>query len=80
MPRSILTDAEKALRGVQNSKKVLEENLEAVTHAKDGDALYSISNSLATNRSEPTVQCFGTLMFPNLGIEELVLFPAKRIY
>ncbi|XP_066177690.1 protein TALPID3 [Sylvia atricapilla] len=50
VPRSILTDAERTLRGVQNNKKVLEENLEAVTHAKDGDAVYSISNSLATNR------------------------------
>ncbi|NXS00173.1 TALD3 protein, partial [Oxylabes madagascariensis] len=50
VPRSILTDAERTLRGVQNNKKVLEENLEAVTHAKDGDAVYSISNSLTTNR------------------------------
>ncbi|XP_037992787.1 protein TALPID3 isoform X2 [Motacilla alba alba] len=50
VPRSILTDAERILRGVQNSKKVLEENLEAVTHAKDGDAMYAFSNSLTTNR------------------------------
>ncbi|NXA79815.1 TALD3 protein, partial [Thryothorus ludovicianus] len=50
VPRSILTDAERTLRGVQNNKKVLEENLEAVTRAKDGDALYSFSNSLTTNR------------------------------
>ncbi|XP_039924215.1 protein TALPID3 isoform X3 [Hirundo rustica] len=50
VPRSILTDAERTLRGVQNNKKVLEENLEAVTHAKDGDAVYSISNSLTANR------------------------------
>ncbi|KAI1237498.1 hypothetical protein IHE44_0013575 [Lamprotornis superbus] len=49
-PRSILTDAEKALRGVQNNKRVLEENLEAVTRAKDGDALYSFSDSLTTKR------------------------------
>ncbi|XP_014726882.1 PREDICTED: protein TALPID3 isoform X3 [Sturnus vulgaris] len=49
-PRSILTDAERALRGVQNNKRVLEENLEAVTRAKDGDALYSLSDSLTTNR------------------------------
>ncbi|NWZ84007.1 TALD3 protein, partial [Poecile atricapillus] len=45
VPKSILTDAEKVLRGVQNNKKVLEENLEAVTRAKDGDATYSFSNS-----------------------------------
>ncbi|XP_072778927.1 TALPID3 protein-like [Taeniopygia guttata] len=50
VPRSILTDAERILRGVQNNKKVLEENLEAVSHAKDGDAMYAFSNSLTTNR------------------------------
>ncbi|NXQ43272.1 TALD3 protein, partial [Catharus fuscescens] len=46
-PRSILTEAERALRGVQNNKRVLEENLEAVTRAKDGDAMYSLSDSTA---------------------------------
>ncbi|XP_074400079.1 protein TALPID3 isoform X1 [Zonotrichia albicollis] len=50
VPKSILTDAERILRGVQNSKKVLEENLEAVTHAQDGDALYAFSDSLAADR------------------------------
>ncbi|XP_062351744.1 protein TALPID3 [Cinclus cinclus] len=50
VPRSILTDAERAFRGVQNNKRVLEENLEAVTRAKDGDAMYSFSDSLTTNR------------------------------
>ncbi|NXA88975.1 TALD3 protein, partial [Melanocharis versteri] len=50
VPRSILRDAERILRGVQNNKKVLEENLEAVTRAKDADAMYSFSNSLTTNR------------------------------
>ncbi|NXL99270.1 TALD3 protein, partial [Tyrannus savana] len=50
VPKSILRDAERTLRGVQNNKKVLEENLEAVTRAKDGDATYSLINSLATNR------------------------------
>nr|XP_031309647.1 protein TALPID3 isoform X2 [Camelus dromedarius] len=48
--RSVLKDAEKILRGVQNSKKVLEENLEAIIRAKDGDAMYSIINALSTNR------------------------------
>ncbi|XP_048163322.1 protein TALPID3 isoform X2 [Corvus hawaiiensis] len=48
VPRSILRDAERILRGVQNNKKVLEENLEAVTHARD--AMYSFTNSLTTNR------------------------------
>uniref|UniRef100_A0A8C5TPJ1 KIAA0586 n=1 Tax=Malurus cyaneus samueli TaxID=2593467 RepID=A0A8C5TPJ1_9PASS len=50
VPKSILTDAARILRGVQNNKKVLEENLEAVTRANDGDAMYSITNSLTTNR------------------------------
>ncbi|XP_072485424.1 protein TALPID3 isoform X2 [Notamacropus eugenii] len=48
--RSVLKDAEKILRGVQNNKKVLEENLEAIIHAKDGAAMYSFINALATNR------------------------------
>ncbi|XP_017687226.1 PREDICTED: protein TALPID3 [Lepidothrix coronata] len=50
VPKSILRDAERTLRGVQNNKKFLEENLEAVTRAKDGDATYSFINSLTTNR------------------------------
>ncbi|KFV93767.1 TALPID3 protein, partial [Fulmarus glacialis] len=50
VPKSILRDAERILRGVQNNKKVLEENLEAVTHAKDGDAMYTFINALTTNR------------------------------
>ncbi|XP_010073082.1 PREDICTED: protein TALPID3, partial [Pterocles gutturalis] len=50
VPKSILRDAERILRGVQNNKKVLEENLEAVIHAKDGDAMYSFINTLTTNR------------------------------
>ncbi|XP_042538467.1 protein TALPID3 [Dipodomys spectabilis] len=48
--RSILKDAEQILRGVQNNKKVLEENLEAIVRAKDGAAMYSFINSLSTNR------------------------------
>ncbi|KFQ41343.1 TALPID3 protein, partial [Nestor notabilis] len=50
VPKSILRDAERILRGVQNNKKVLEENLEAVIHAKDGDAMYNFINALTTNR------------------------------
>ncbi|XP_027518399.1 protein TALPID3 isoform X4 [Corapipo altera] len=50
VPKSILRDAERTLRGVQNNKKFLEENLEAVTRAKDGDATYSFINSLTANR------------------------------
>ncbi|XP_034498293.1 protein TALPID3 isoform X6 [Ailuropoda melanoleuca] len=48
--RSILKDAEKILRGVQNNKKVLEENLEAIIRAKDGAAMYSFISALSTNR------------------------------
>ncbi|KAM5273873.1 protein TALPID3 [Ctenodactylus gundi] len=48
--RSVLKDAEKILRGVQNNKKVLEENLEAIIRAKDGSAMYSFINALSTSR------------------------------
>ncbi|NXG37402.1 TALD3 protein, partial [Dromaius novaehollandiae] len=49
-PKSMLKDAERILRGVQNNKKVLEENLEAIIRAKDGDAMYTFINALTTNR------------------------------
>ncbi|XP_062433419.1 protein TALPID3 isoform X2 [Rhea pennata] len=49
-PKSMLKDAERTLRGVQNNKKVLEENLEAIIRAKDGDAMYTFINALTTNR------------------------------
>lgn len=48
--RSILKEAEKILRGVQNNKKVLEENLEAIIRAKDGTAMYSFISALSSNR------------------------------
>lgn len=48
--RSVLKDAEKILRGVQNNKKVLEENLEAIIRAKDGAAMYSFISALSTDR------------------------------
>ncbi|KAM9381464.1 protein TALPID3 [Phaethornis superciliosus] len=50
VPKSILRDAERILRGVQNNKKVFEDNLEAVVRAKDGDAMYAFINALTTNR------------------------------
>ncbi|XP_019335547.1 protein TALPID3 isoform X4 [Alligator mississippiensis] len=49
-PKSVLKDAEKILRGVQNNKKMLEENLEAIIRAKDGDAMYTFINALTVNR------------------------------
>ncbi|NWX86736.1 TALD3 protein, partial [Nothoprocta pentlandii] len=48
-PKSMLQDAERILRGVQNNKKVLEENLEAIIRAKDRDAMYTLINALTTN-------------------------------
>ncbi|XP_053529310.1 protein TALPID3 isoform X3 [Artibeus jamaicensis] len=48
--RSILKEAEKILRGVQNNKKLLEENLEAIVRAKDGTAMYSFINALSNDR------------------------------
>lgn len=48
--RSILKEAEKILRGVQNNKKMLEENLEAIVRAKDGAAMYSFISALSNNR------------------------------
>ncbi|KAM6392969.1 protein TALPID3 isoform 2-T2 [Pluvialis apricaria] len=50
VPKSILRDAERILRGVQNNKKIFEENLEAVIRAKDGDAMYTFINALTTDR------------------------------
>lgn len=48
--RSILKEAEKILRGVQNNKKLLEENLEAIVRAKDGTAVYSFISALSNDR------------------------------
>ncbi|KAJ6658030.1 hypothetical protein lerEdw1_001689 [Lerista edwardsae] len=48
--RSILRDAEKILRGVRKNKKVLEENLEAIIHAKDGHALHAFIDALTADR------------------------------
>ncbi|NXP82192.1 TALD3 protein, partial [Ramphastos sulfuratus] len=50
VPTSILSDAERILRGVQDNKKILEENLEAIIRAKDGDAMYAFMNALTANR------------------------------
>ncbi|KAM8921275.1 protein TALPID3 [Pelodytes ibericus] len=48
-PKSLFEDAERILREVQNNKKVLEDNLEAIVRAKDGVAMYSLVNALTTN-------------------------------
>ncbi|KFV74764.1 TALPID3 protein, partial [Dryobates pubescens] len=50
VPTSVLRDAERILREVQNNKKVLEENLDAVVRAKDSDAMYAFINALTANR------------------------------
>ncbi|XP_048340623.1 protein TALPID3 [Sphaerodactylus townsendi] len=49
-PKSMLKDAERILRLVRKNKKVLEENLEAIVRAKDGDALNSFIDTLTANR------------------------------
>eukprot|EP00079_Xenopus_tropicalis_P009595 XP_002933790.2 PREDICTED: protein TALPID3 [Xenopus tropicalis] len=48
-PKSLCEDAERILREVQNNKKVLEANLEAINRAKDGAAMYSLMDTLTTN-------------------------------
>ncbi|NXN15676.1 TALD3 protein, partial [Indicator maculatus] len=57
VPTSILRDAERILREVQNNKKVLEENLDAIIRAKDGDAMYAFINALTANRDELEEVC-----------------------
>ncbi|XP_063803465.1 protein TALPID3 isoform X2 [Pseudophryne corroboree] len=48
-PKSMFEDAERILREVQNNKKVLEHNLDAIIRAKNGTAMYSLISTLATN-------------------------------
>ncbi|XP_075699547.1 protein TALPID3 isoform X4 [Rhinoderma darwinii] len=48
-PKSMFEDAERILREVQNNKKVLEDNLEAIARAKDGAAIYTLISTLASN-------------------------------
>nr|XP_016852753.1 PREDICTED: protein TALPID3 isoform X2 [Anolis carolinensis] len=48
--KSILRDAEKILRAVQKNKKLLEENLEAIIRAKDGNALHAFIDGLTADR------------------------------
>uniref|UniRef100_A0A8D2KR90 KIAA0586 n=1 Tax=Varanus komodoensis TaxID=61221 RepID=A0A8D2KR90_VARKO len=48
--KSILRDAEKILRTVRKNKKLLEENLEAIIRAKDGNALHSFIDELTADR------------------------------
>ncbi|XP_043930385.1 protein TALPID3 [Protopterus annectens] len=49
-PKSMFFDAERILREVKNNKKVLEENLEAIIRAKDGNAMYTLISALSANR------------------------------
>ncbi|XP_075049078.1 protein TALPID3 isoform X2 [Mixophyes fleayi] len=50
-PKSMFEDAERVLREVQNNKKVLEDNLDAIIRAKNGAAMYSLISTLASNSS-----------------------------
>uniref|UniRef100_A0A8C7F6J8 Si:ch211-185a18.2 n=1 Tax=Oncorhynchus kisutch TaxID=8019 RepID=A0A8C7F6J8_ONCKI len=47
---SMFEDAERVLRQVQRHKKTLEENVEAMLRAKDGETLYSQLEALSCNR------------------------------
>ncbi|XP_041710702.1 protein TALPID3-like isoform X3 [Coregonus clupeaformis] len=48
---SFFEDAERVLRQVQRHKKTLEENLEAMLRARDGETLHSQLEDLSCNRS-----------------------------
>ncbi|XP_069805382.1 protein TALPID3 isoform X2 [Dendropsophus ebraccatus] len=48
-PKSMTEDAERILREVQNKRKVLEDNLEAIARANDGARKYALVNALATD-------------------------------
>ncbi|KAG5857184.1 hypothetical protein ANANG_G00016410 [Anguilla anguilla] len=49
-PPSMFEDAGKALRRVQRHKRLLEDNLEAILRAKDGEALHCQLEALCSNR------------------------------
>ncbi|XP_007251983.3 protein TALPID3 isoform X2 [Astyanax mexicanus] len=49
-PASMFEDAGLVLRQVRHSRKVLEENLQAVLRAKDGEALHTQLEALSNNR------------------------------
>ncbi|XP_072284020.1 protein TALPID3 [Pyxicephalus adspersus] len=48
-PKSMFEDAEHILREVQNNKKIIDDNLEAIIRAKDDAAFYSLIDALTTN-------------------------------
>lgn len=83
-----MTDAKRVLRAVQNRRKVLEENLEAVIHAKERDFFHDYLDALSSgNRLDATTQCVVSLLVVwalsivlILCIEELVRIPEKRVY
>lgn len=49
-PTSMFEDAGLVLRQVRQSKKILEENLEAILRAKDGEVLHTQLEALSKNR------------------------------
>ncbi|XP_028857571.1 protein TALPID3 isoform X2 [Denticeps clupeoides] len=49
-PQSMFEDAERVLKQVQRSRKVLEENLQAVLRARNGETLHSHLEALSNNR------------------------------
>lgn len=56
-PTSMFEDAGQVLRRVRQRKKVLEENLEAILRAKDGEVLHAQLEALSKNRYD----CLGTI-------------------
>ncbi|TSO25179.1 Protein TALPID3 [Bagarius yarrelli] len=50
LPASMFEDAEHVLRQVRQKRKVLEENLQAVLRAKDGEVLHTQLEALSNNR------------------------------
>ncbi|XP_053093378.1 protein TALPID3 isoform X3 [Pangasianodon hypophthalmus] len=50
-PASMFEDAERVLRQVRQSRKVLEENLQAILRAKDGEVLHTQLEALSNNRN-----------------------------
>ncbi|XP_056402795.1 protein TALPID3 isoform X2 [Hyla sarda] len=51
-PKSMIDDAECILRELQNKRKVLEDNLEAIARANDGARKYSLISALASDSNE----------------------------
>ncbi|XP_041710701.1 protein TALPID3-like isoform X2 [Coregonus clupeaformis] len=65
---SFFEDAERVLRQVQRHKKTLEENLEAMLRARDGETLHSQLEDLSCNSQLLTSQQRRDLSFSRFRI------------